>query len=155
MKILFAIARIICYREIHLLQLNSIPSLLHFHQNSRIIIVAILPAAKVETMQFPVCPGDRILLCSDGVHKSMESEDLEARMMEEKSLEEILHGFDLSCWKYGDDNYTSDTPPPGLAAADSTCCRPHGQWSQCPPRHLPSPSSFPSPPVLPLSPSAR
>lgn len=37
----------------------------------------------------------------------MEAEDLEARMMEAKSLEEILHGFDLSCWKYGDDNYTA------------------------------------------------
>ena len=60
-----------------------------------------------DVVQFPVCSGDRILLCSDGVHKSMESEDLEARMMEAKSLEEILHGFDLSCWKYGDDNYTA------------------------------------------------
>ena len=63
--------------------------------------------AIADVVQFPVCPGDRILLCSDGVHKSMESEDLEARMMEAKSLEEILHGFDLSCWKYGDDNYTA------------------------------------------------
>lgn len=63
--------------------------------------------AIADVVQIPVCPGDRILLCSDGVHKSMESEDLEARMMEEKSLEEILHGFDLSCWKYGDDNYTA------------------------------------------------
>lgn len=63
--------------------------------------------AIADVVQFPVCPGDRILLCSDGVHKSMEPEDLEARMMEEKSLEEILHGFDLSCWKYGDDNYTA------------------------------------------------
>lgn len=63
--------------------------------------------AIADVVQFPVCPGDRILLCSDGVHKSMEPEDLEARMMEAKSLEEILHGFDLSCWKYGDDNYTA------------------------------------------------
>lgn len=63
--------------------------------------------AIADVVQLPVCPGDRILLCSDGVHKSMEPEDLEARMMEEKSLEEILHGFDLSCWKYGDDNYTA------------------------------------------------
>lgn len=60
-----------------------------------------------DVVQFPVCSGDRILLCSDGVHKSMASEDLEARMIEEKSLEEILRGFDLSCWKYGDDNYTA------------------------------------------------
>lgn len=60
-----------------------------------------------DVVQFPVCSGDWILLCSDGVHKSMESEDLKARMMEAKSLEEILHGFDLSCWKYGDDNYTA------------------------------------------------
>lgn len=63
--------------------------------------------AVADVVQLPVCSGDRILLCSDGVHKSMEPEDLEARMMEEKSLEEILHGFDLSCWKYGDDNYTA------------------------------------------------
>lgn len=63
--------------------------------------------AIADVVQLPVCSGDRILLCSDGVHKSMEPEDLEARMMEEKSLEEILHGFDLSCWKYGDDNYTA------------------------------------------------
>lgn len=63
--------------------------------------------AIADVVQFPVCSGDRILLCSDGVHKSMEPEDLEARMMEEKSLEEILHGYDLSCWKYGDDNYTA------------------------------------------------
>lgn len=63
--------------------------------------------AIADVVQFPVCSGDRILLCSDGIHKSMEPEDLEARMMEEKSLEEILHGFDLSCWKYGDDNYTA------------------------------------------------
>lgn len=63
--------------------------------------------AVADVVQIPVCPGDRILLCSDGVHKSMEPEDLEARMMEAKSLEEILHGFDLSCWKYGDDNYTA------------------------------------------------
>ena len=63
--------------------------------------------AIADVVQFPVCSGDRILLCSDGVHKSMEPEDLEARMMEAKSLEEILHGFDLSCWKYGDDNYTA------------------------------------------------
>ena len=63
--------------------------------------------AIADVVQFPVCAGDRILRCSDGVHKSMESEDLEARMMEAKSLEEILHGFDLSCWKYGDDNYTA------------------------------------------------
>lgn len=66
-----------------------------------------LEEAIADVVQFPVCSGDRILLCSDGVHKSMEAEDLEARMMEEKSLEEILHGFDLSCWKYGDDNYTA------------------------------------------------
>ena len=63
--------------------------------------------AIADVVQFPVCPGDRVLLCSDGVHKSMEPEDLEARMMEAKSLEEILHGFDLSYWKYGDDNYTA------------------------------------------------
>lgn len=63
--------------------------------------------AIADVVQFPVCSGDRILLCSDGVHKSMESEDLEARMMEAKSLEEILYGFDLCCWKYGDDNYTA------------------------------------------------
>lgn len=51
--------------------------------------------------------GDRILLCSDGLYKSMAPDILQARMMDAKPLEEILDVFDFLCEKQGDDNYTA------------------------------------------------
>lgn len=51
--------------------------------------------------------GDRILLCSDGVYKSMAPGILQARMMDDKTPEEILDVFDFLCDKKGDDNYTA------------------------------------------------
>lgn len=60
-----------------------------------------------ETMQFKVKSGDRVLLCTDGVYKSMSPEILMARMMDEKSPADILDVFDFLCEKNGDDNYTA------------------------------------------------
>ena len=51
--------------------------------------------------------GDRILLCSDGLYKSMAPYILQARMLDEKPLEDILDVFDFLCQKQGDDNYTA------------------------------------------------
>ena len=57
--------------------------------------------------QFEIKSGDRILLCSDGLYKSMPPEILKARMMDDKTPEEILDVFDFLCEKNGDDNYTA------------------------------------------------
>lgn len=55
---------------------------------------------------FELKSGDRILLCSDGLYKSMPPEILKARMMDDKSPEELLDVYDLLCEKNGDDNYS-------------------------------------------------
>lgn len=60
-----------------------------------------------DVVQFRLLPGDRILLCSDGIYKSIAPDILQAMMMEAKPLEEILAGFDMLCEKQGDDNYTA------------------------------------------------
>ena len=63
-------------------------------------------AAVPEIAQFEVQPGDRILLCSDGLYKSMPPEILKARMMDDKSPEELLDVLAFLCEKNGDDNYS-------------------------------------------------
>ncbi len=63
--------------------------------------------ASPETRQFVVMPGDRILICSDGLYKSMPAEVLLERMMDDKAPEEVLEAFDDLCEKSGDDNYTA------------------------------------------------
>ncbi len=62
-----------------------------------------VPAIK----QIQLQPGDRILLCSDGLYKSMPPTILTSRMMDETKLDRILDVFDSLCEKSGDDNYTA------------------------------------------------
>ena len=57
--------------------------------------------------QIKLQTGDRVLLCSDGLYKSMAPDILQARMMDDKPLEEILDVYDFLCKKQGDDNYTA------------------------------------------------
>lgn len=64
-------------------------------------------AAVPDIAQFEIKSGDRILLCSDGLYKSMPSEILKARMVDDKSPEELLDVFAFLCEKNGDDNYTA------------------------------------------------
>ncbi len=63
--------------------------------------------AQPDVRQFKLQSGDRILLCSDGLYKSMAPEILKTRMMDDKSPGEILDVFDFLCEKSGDDNYTA------------------------------------------------
>ena len=64
-------------------------------------------AATPDIAQFEIKPGDRILLCSDGLYKSMPPEILKARMMDDKTPEELLDVYAFLCEKNGDDNYTA------------------------------------------------
>lgn len=50
--------------------------------------------------------GDKILLCSDGLHKSMHPDILKEKLTEEKAPSEILYELNLLCEKHGDDNYS-------------------------------------------------
>ena len=63
--------------------------------------------AVADIRQIQLQTGDRVLLCSDGLYKSMAPDILQARMMDDKPLEEILDVFDFLCQKQGDDNYTA------------------------------------------------
>ena len=64
-------------------------------------------AAVPDIVQFKLKAGDRILLCSDGLYKSITPDILIARMMDEKPLADILDVYDYLCEKQGDDNYTA------------------------------------------------
>ena len=64
-------------------------------------------AAVPDIVQFNLKAGDRILLCSDGLYKSMAPDILLARMMDEKPLADIIDIYDFMCEKQGDDNYTA------------------------------------------------
>lgn len=54
-----------------------------------------------------VAPGDRVLLCSDGVYPCMAPDILRDRMMDDRPLEEIMDTFKFMCEKFSDDNYSA------------------------------------------------
>ena len=60
-----------------------------------------------DIMQFKLKAGDRILLCSDDLYKSMSPDILLARMMDDKPLAEIFDVYEFMCEKQCDDNYTA------------------------------------------------
>lgn len=60
-----------------------------------------------EIHQIKVQPGDRLLLCSDGVYKCIPPDILTDRMMDDRSPEQIIDAMDFLCEKNGDDNYTA------------------------------------------------
>lgn len=64
-------------------------------------------AALPDRAQFKVKSRDRLLLCSDGLYKSMAPDILRERMMDDKTPAEILDVFDFLSDKFGDDNYTA------------------------------------------------
>lgn len=63
--------------------------------------------AHADVVQIQVKPGDRILLCSDGLYKSIAPDILKARTMDDKPLKEIIDIYDFLCEKNGYDNYTA------------------------------------------------
>ena len=62
--------------------------------------------AKVEMRQFGLQDGDRIFLCTDGVHQPIDPEILTKRCMDEKSPEEVADVIRFLCEKFSDDNYS-------------------------------------------------
>ena len=60
-----------------------------------------------DVRQFSLQAGDRLLLCSDGLHKSMKDDVLLTHMADDKPLEEIINEYDKICETRGDDNYTA------------------------------------------------
>lgn len=56
---------------------------------------------------FKVSPGDRILLCSDGVYPCMAPDILRDRMMDDKPVEDIMDTLKFMCEKFADDNYSA------------------------------------------------
>ena len=60
-----------------------------------------------DAVQFELKAGDRILLCTDGLYKSMVPGILLENVLDEKSPDEILDAFRIHCERQGDDNYTA------------------------------------------------
>ena len=59
-----------------------------------------------DVAQFDVEPGDRILICSDGLYNCVLPNILVDRMLDDKTPEQILDTFAFLCERSGDDNYT-------------------------------------------------
>lgn len=64
-------------------------------------------AAVPDIVQLKLKAGDRLMLCTDGLYKSIAQDILLARMMDDKPLADILDVYALLCEKHSDDNYTA------------------------------------------------
>lgn len=60
-----------------------------------------------DVVQYELQTGDRLLLCSDGLYKCIIPDILLSKMMDNKSLEEIINSYDIFCRGRSDDNYTA------------------------------------------------
>ena len=63
--------------------------------------------AEPDVRTFKVSPGDRILLCSDGVYPCIAPDILRDRMMDDKPIEAIMDTFKFMCEKFSEDNYSA------------------------------------------------
>lgn len=63
--------------------------------------------AEPDVKTFKISPGDRVLLCSDGVYPCMAPDILRDRMMDDKPLEAIMDTFKFMCEKFSEDNYSA------------------------------------------------
>lgn len=59
-----------------------------------------------DIVQFELQPGDRIFLCTDGVYRYTDPEILQARLTDDKPLNDIADVIKFLCEKNSDDNYT-------------------------------------------------
>ena len=63
--------------------------------------------AEPDVKTFRIAPGDRVLLCSDGVYPCMAPDILRDRMMDDKPAEDIMDTFKFMCEKFSEDNYSA------------------------------------------------
>jgi len=63
--------------------------------------------ADVEIRRFELSPGDRILLCTDGVCQFIAPDILTRRSMDDKSPEDVIDVILFLCEKFSKDNYTA------------------------------------------------
>lgn len=63
--------------------------------------------AEPDMKTFRIAPGDRVLICSDGVYPCMAPDILRDRMMDDKSMDNIMDTFRFMCEKFSEDNYSA------------------------------------------------